>query len=284
MILSGLKNEVINKLEEIYSPEEASSIFHILSLHYLKLSRIEVALQYDEVISSSQYTQFSVALSRLLKHEPVQYVIGEADFYGCRFKVNEFTLIPRSETEELVDWVIKDAEVNNLKNHKILDIGTGSGCIAVSLAKNLKNAKVTGIDVSIEALKIAKINSLDNDVKIDFINEDILKIEELGTTYDIIISNPPYVRELEKVYMSKNVLEFEPETALYVSNEDPLIFYRTIIKLASVGLNKGGLLYFEINEYLSNQLVTLLRVNGFKNTVIKKDVFGKDRMIKAKRK
>ena len=282
--LLELKNEAIKELKEIYPEEEARSIFDILANHFMGMTRIEVALLPEKAISNEVISRFRSALSRLSQHEPVQYVIGETEFYGSRFIVNAYTLIPRSETEELVDWVLKDAANRKVNTLNILDIGTGSGCIAISLAKNLKNSVVMGLDISMDALKIAESNSLLNNTTVDFMKGDILEIEKFDHNYDIIISNPPYVRELEKVHMKRNVLDYEPQEALYVSNEDPLVFYRKIIHLASSSLNTGGLLYFEINEYLSDQIVTILEENGFKNIVAKKDVFGKDRMLKAEQK
>ena len=227
--------------------------------------------------------KFQKAIFRLKIHEPIQYIIGETEFYGLPFKVNKHTLIPRPETEELVEWIYIEFsnQQSTINNQQFLDIGTGTGCIAISLAKNLPNAKVSALDISEEALKIAQQNAEMNKVKIDFFQTDILAAETLPKKYDVIISNPPYVRELEKKQMQQNVLKHEPESALYVSNEDPLLFYRAISHLAKKHLNPEGKLFFEINEYLADELTALLEGEGFKNIQVKKDIFGKDRMIKC---
>lgn len=195
--------------------------------------------------------------------------------------MNKHTLIPRPETEELVEWILINPEFK-FQNPQFLDIGTGSGCIAISLAKNLPNAKVSALDISEEALKIAKGNAKLNKVEVDFFQTDILAAETLSKKYDVIVSNPPYVRELEKKQMQQNVLKYEPYSALYVKDEDPLLFYRAISRLAKNHLNPGGKLFFEINEYLAYEMTELLKAEGFKNIEIKKDIYGKDRMLKCK--
>lgn len=227
--------------------------------------------------------KFQKAILRLKIHEPIQYIIGETEFYGLPFKVNKHTLIPRPETEELVEWIYSEFsnQQSTINNQQFLDIGTGSGCIAISLAKYLPNSKVSALDISEEALKIARENAETNKVEVDFFQKDILAAETLPKKYDVIISNPPYVRELEKKQMQQNVLKHEPESALYVGNEDPLLFYRTISHLAKKHLNPEGKLFFEINEYLADELTALLEDEGFKNIQVKKDIFGKDRMIKC---
>ncbi len=223
--------------------------------------------------------KFENAIYRLKKNEPIQYIIGETEFYGLPFKVNKHTLIPRPETEELVDWVI--SEIPPLGFRGILDIGTGSGCIAVSLAKNLPNAKVSALDISMEALKVARENAQINTVTIDFFPCDILKAEQLPEKYDIIVSNPPYVRESERDKMQPNVLNHEPASALFVEDKEPLVFYQAIARLSKTVLNPGGVLYFEINEYLGKDLQEVLTTEGFGKIIVKKDIFGKDRMLKC---
>jgi len=188
-------------------------------------------------------------------------------------------LIPRPETEELVDWIVKDSK--NSSSIRIIDIGTGSGCIAISLAKNLPNAEVFAIDISPEALKIAKHNAKINSVKVHFIETDILNTTTLSNTFDVIVSNPPYVRELEKEQMQQNVLANEPHIALFVKNENPLLFYNKISDLAKTHLLKNGDLYFEINQYLGIETKALLKSKGFKNIELKKDIYAVNRMIKA---
>ena len=189
-------------------------------------------------------------------------------------------MIPRPETEELVAWILEAVSEEKQKEINILDIGTGSGCIAISLAKNLPQAKVSAIDVSPEALKMAKSNAFLNGEKINFFQQDILEMKELQERYDVIVSNPPYVRELEKKEMQKNVLDHEPAAALYVKDEDPLIFYQKITSLAQKSLNPGGFLFFEINQYLSAETESILKAENF-TASLKKDIFGKDRMLRG---
>ncbi len=280
MNLSEIKDHFKKELSGIYPTEEIQSFFEILSEKYLGLKKIEVVLYSGMKISEDDSEKFQNALYRLKKHEPIQYIIGETEFYGLPFKVNKHTLIPRPETEELVNWILNGSDFK-IQDSELLDIGTGSGCIAISLAKNLQNMQVSALDISEEALKIAMENAALNNVNINFFQTDILKTRNLPMCYDIIVSNPPYVRELEKNEMQKNVLDFEPALALFVENEDPLLFYRKISQLAKNHLKPYGKLFFEINEYLSNELISLLKSEGFQNIEIKKDIFGKDRMLKC---
>lgn len=280
MKISKLKNDFQNALSRLYPSEEIQSFFNIFSEKYLNLSRIEIALNPERTISETEAEKFQKAIFRLKIHEPIQYIIGETEFYGLPFKVNKHTLIPRPETEELVEWILSGFPPSGARG--ILDIGTGTGCIAISLAKNLPNAKVSALDISKEALKIAEANAKLNKVEVDFFQTDILAAETLPKKYDVIVSNPPYVRELEKKQMQQNVLKYEPHSALYVKDEDPLLFYRAISRLAKNHLNPGGKLFFEINEYLAYEMTELLKAEGFKNIEIKKDIYGKDRMLKCK--
>lgn len=244
---------------------------------WLGYSRLEVALNPSEEISSEKKEKFLNAINRLRQFEPIQYIIGHTEFYGLGLKVTTDTLIPRPETEELVEWILSQP-----KEHKrILDIGTGSGCIAIALAKNLKDSDVSAIDISEWALDIARQNAADNNVVIQFFKEDILKSATLPHRYDLIVSNPPYVRALEKKAMQPNVLNHEPALALYVSDHEPLLFYEKIGALARKHLEPDGMLFFEINEYLSEELVEMLTSMGFTNIEIKKDFRGKARMIKC---
>lgn len=276
-----LKSNFKKSLSGIYPSEEIQSFFNILSTKYLQLSRIEIALNPEREVSEETIRNFESALLRLKNHEPIQYILGETEFYGLPFKVNEHTLIPRPETEELVEWILKETSPLKGGGGMFLDIGTGSGCIAISLAKNFINADVSALDISEEALKISRANAVMNKVEVNFFQADILKTKTLPKQYDFIVSNPPYVRELEKKRMQRNVLNFEPATALYVKDEDPLLFYRTISRLAKNHLKNGGKLFFEINEYLSEELIKLLKIEGFKNIEVKKDIFRKDRMLKC---
>lgn len=280
MKVSVLKSNFSNALSDLYPSEEIQSFFSILSEKYLGLTRLELALHADKDISETNVHNFETAILRLKKHEPIQYILGETEFYGLPFLVNNHTLIPRPETEELVEWIVQDAS-KKISLKTILDIGTGSGCVAISLAKNISDCEVSAIDISEGALKVALQNSLLNSVKVQFEKLDVLASEELSEKYDIIVSNPPYVRELEKKVMHANVLTYEPDLALFVSDENPLVFYNKIAQLAKAHLNNEGLLYFEINEYLSEDLVSMLKELGFISIEVKKDIFGKDRMIKC---
>lgn len=282
MLISRLKVQFLEGLKDEFPVTEIESFFHILTEYYLDLRRIDVALNPDLEISEEQHYKFERALLRLKDHEPVQYIVGKTEFYGLQFQVNKNVLIPRPETEELVDWIISDFKYKE-QQLRILDIGTGSGCIPVCLAKELKNSIVSSFDISKEAIKLAKINAEQNHVDVDFQEVNILDTENLNNTYDIIVSNPPYVRELEKKDMHKNVLNFEPETALYVEDEDPLIFYRKITELASNALTDTGCLYFEINQYLAEETKSLVEIFGFEAD-LKKDIFGNYRMLKATKK
>ncbi|WP_339701475.1 peptide chain release factor N(5)-glutamine methyltransferase [uncultured Marixanthomonas sp.] len=279
MKLKELKHNFTETLSEVYPSEEIQSFFSILSEKYLNLARVQITLEADKEIDSTILKSFEKALERLKKQEPIQYIVGDTEFYGLTFNVNKNTLIPRPETEELVEWIIEDSVSEKRSNYSILDIGSGSGCIAISLAKNLTSATVSALDYSFEALKTAEENAKLNDVRVQFFQEDILKTGTLPQQYDVIVSNPPYVRELEKLEMQSNVLDHEPASALFVSNSDPLLFYRTIARLSLRYLKPNGKLYFEINEYLSKELIDSLKQEGYPNIELRKDFRGKDRML-----
>ncbi|OAB78518.1 peptide chain release factor N(5)-glutamine methyltransferase [Cochleicola gelatinilyticus] len=281
MTLSELRTQFFESLKDVYPSEETQAFFYELTGHYLQLRRIDVALKPKQEISTEVSNLFSEAISKLKRHQPIQYITGITEFFGLPFGVNEHTLIPRPETEELVEWILKDLQQQPLQ-HGILDIGTGSGCIAISLAKHLPKVPITALDISQEALQIATKNAVRNTVEIDFLKHDILSKTPLPKTYDIIVSNPPYVRELEKKAMHHNVLDYEPGTALFVSDSDPLLFYRKIAQVAKSHLSPKGILYFEINEYLGKEMKTLLETEGFSEIQLKKDLFGKDRMLKCR--
>ena len=247
------------------------------------MTRLDISLNLETKVSEENKAKFLEALHRLTQFEPIQYIIGSTEFYGLSLKVNNHTLIPRPETEALVHWILEDLKEMNLSSsYKILDIGTGSGCIAIALATKLQKVKVSAIDISERALKVAKLNAINNNVAIEFEQKNILNTESLSEEYDVIVSNPPYVRESEKRNMNANVLNHEPATALYVSDENPLVFYTKIAQIASTHLKNNGSLYFEINEYLSKDVVNMLKSEGFSEVEIRKDLFGKERMIKAK--
>ena len=282
MKLSQLKINFTTVLQGVYDKEEVHCFFYILCDFFLQYSRFEVSMALDTIVSAKNITAFDMALLRLKKQEPIQYILGCTAFYGLTFKVNEHTLIPRPETEELVDWVL-----SNLHDQDsvldILDIGTGSGCIAISLAKNIPTARVSGLDISEKTLEVAQENAVKNQVLVSFCKKDILETTALKNKYDVMVSNPPYVRQLEKKAMNANVLDYEPGVALFVPNEDPLLFYRKIAQLAMVSLQTRGWLYFEINEYLSKEMDVLLKDIGFANIEIKKDFREVPRMIKCQK-
>lgn len=277
MKIIAFRNYFFDSLAGEYPREEIVSFFNILTEEYLKMSRLEVALNPQRKLSGEEEGKLGTALQQLKEHKPIQYITGHTQFFGLPFIVNTNVLIPRPETEELVEWVLQDLRGKNLN---ILDIGTGSGCIAVSLARNLPQAKITALDISEAALKTAALNAEENCVQIEFIQADVLKMEKLPAAFDVIVSNPPYVREMEKKEMQRNVLEYEPETALYVEDEDPLLFYRKISQLGAENLQPGGQLFFEINQYLGRETEALLQEKNFQTT-LKKDIFGVDRMLKA---
>ena len=279
MKIKDLRTNFIDSLSGIYDSEEILSFFYILSEDILNLKRVDVAMRLDQGVSVKQIEIFDKIKQRLEKQEPIQYILGQAHFYGMSFKVTPDVLIPRPETEELVDWILKDVPKEASLN--ILDIGTGSGCIAVSLAKNLPKARVYAIDVSERALEVAKENAKSNKVKVTFIKEDILKVESLFQKFDILVSNPPYVREMERQEMKPNVLNNEPSLALFVSDKDPLLFYEKIAILANEKLNNKGVLYFEINQYLSFETKKKVEELGFTSVEVREDIFGNKRMIKA---
>ena len=282
MKLSQLKINFTTQLQGVYDREEIHSFFYILCDFFLQYSRFDVSMALDTVVSAKNITAFEMALLRLKKQQPIQYIVGHTEFYGLIFKVNKHTLIPRPETEQLVDWIISNHKHQG-SGLEILDIGTGSGCIAVALAKNFSKASISGLDISEKALEVAQENAIKNQVLVSFCQKDILETTALEKKYDVVVSNPPYVRQLEKKAMSANVLDYEPGGALFVPNEDPLLFYRKIAQLALVSLQEKGWLYFEINEYLSNEMDALLNEIGFVNIEIKKDFRAVPRMIKCQK-
>lgn len=290
MLLKNYKTNFLQELSSLYEEQEIESFFYIIleKLHGLK--RIDLALNPQTVMDGAHLKQWKNIVSELKKQRPVQYILGETEFYGLRFLVNENTLIPRPETEELVELIIESTnyEIRNTKL-KVLDIGTGSGCIAISLAKHIPTSEVYAIDVSEKALDLAKKNAELNKVAIDFISTNILDVVNLSAVagldkqFDIIVSNPPYVRNLEKDEIKPNVLEYEPHLALFVDDIDPLLFYRKIAELAIKNLNPNGKLYFEINQYLGKETIKLLEDFGFRNVELKKDIYGNDRMISCEK-
>ncbi|MDG1697665.1 MAG: peptide chain release factor N(5)-glutamine methyltransferase [Polaribacter sp.] len=284
MILKEFRAYIHENLSGIYPKTEIDSFFYILIEEKLNLQRIDTFLKPDFLIIDDSLSELKNIIKRLENEEPIQYILKKTSFYGLPFIVDENTLIPRPETEELVAWVVEEVAKETLqKNQKlsILDIGTGTGCIPVSLAKNIPKSNVSAIDISKKALEIAKKNALLNDTEIDFFEIDILTSQSLPQQFDIIVSNPPYVRELEKKEIKKNVLQNEPHLALFVANDNPLVFYKKIANLAKKFLTKKGILFFEINQYLEKETKKMLEKKGFKNIELRKDLFGNYRMIKC---
>jgi release factor glutamine methyltransferase len=278
MNLSEYRHHFKSSLEGKYPSEEVISFFNWLCESYLFLKRAEIPLELKRSLTDEEQSLFDNALRQLEKDVPIQYVIGETEFYRLKFRVTTDVLIPRPETEELVDWIVKEAAKGIIS---ILDIGTGSGCIAISLAKHFPDAKVSAMDISSKALAVAEENARLNQVQVDFFQADILNDEIPDKRWDVIVSNPPYVRDSEKEKMLANVVEHEPHTALFVADEDPLSFYRKIAEMAKTHLTPNGKLYFEINEAFGMEVIKLLETLGFKKVTLKKDFFGKDRMVGA---
>lgn len=284
MNLKDYRNHFIQTLTPLYDAGEAERFFYLTLESRHGLKRVDLVLQPDLELSAHEIQDWNQILDGLRDYTPIQYLLGKTEFYGLEFEVNGNTLIPRPETEELVQWILLDCErIRYSKPLRILDIGTGSGCIAIALAKNLPTALVAAIDVSPKALEVAQRNAVFNGVKIQFLHQDILETNDLANQYDIIVSNPPYVRELEKHEIKPNVLEHEPHLALFVSNEDALVFYRKIAGLACKHLAKDGKLYFEINQYLGKEMMELLGSLDFKSLNLRQDIYGNDRMLKADR-
>jgi release factor glutamine methyltransferase len=292
MIVKQYRNYFNETLKTIYPITEIDSFFFLLLEEYLGFRRVDIVLKSDFKINQQTLNLLQSATKQLEQEVPLQYIIGKTEFYGLPFVVNKHVLIPRPETEELVAWVVSESsrfktfntstkQTTETKQLKILDIGTGSGCIPVSLKKQLPFAEISAIDISNDALTVAKKNAVLNNVDIHFILQDILKTVALDQHYDIIISNPPYVRELEKKELKNNVLKNEPHVALFVENDNPLIFYAKIAELAKKYLNKNGLLFFEINQYLGTETIDLVNKKGLKNIQLKKDMFGNDRIVVA---
>ncbi|HEX2396176.1 MAG TPA: peptide chain release factor N(5)-glutamine methyltransferase [Bacteroidales bacterium] len=281
IILSDIRDQFRSGLAEFYSAQEIMQLFSISTEYLLNYAKIDTFLRAGEPISAETAEKYNEILERLRNWEPIQYIIGYTWFYGLTLKVDRRVLIPRQETEELVQWII-----NSEKNRSvsILDIGTGSGCIALSLAVNMHAAAVSACDISSGALAIASHNALLNKVKVNLFKCDVLDdAAALPEKFGVIVSNPPYVRNLEKAMMKSNVLDYEPERALFVPDHDPLIFYKRIALLGRKYLKDGGCLYLEINEHFPRETVRLLECTGFYGIEVKNDLNGKPRMIRARK-
>ena len=301
-LVKDIRKYYCDQLCSIYDKDEANAMILILFEHYFNIDRVKMALEPDIRLSESEMLKIHFAVKDLLKNKPIQYIIGETELCELKFKVNEDVLIPRPETAEMIYKIVNKStsqQVNKsesvsesvsefnsqkpkAKSQKlILDIGTGSGCIAISLAKMLPEAQVYALDISEKALVVAKENAKINDVNITFIHEDILTQTQTQTQtkFDIIVSNPPYVRELEKSGMRDNVLKWEPHNALFVSDDNPLIFYRKILEFAKSHLKENGEIWFEINEFLGKEMIDLCHELGFSDVEIYEDFRGKERIM-----
>lgn len=280
--VKDIRNYYCEQLCSIYDKDESNAMILILLEHYFNIDRVKMTLEPNLRLSESEMLKIHFAVKDLLKSKPIQYIIGETEFCDLKFKVNENVLIPRPETSEMVGIIANSHQQSAVS--KILDIGTGSGCIAISLAKAFPKSQVYAMDISEEALKVAKENAINNNVNVTFIQDDILTPTQTltQTEFDIIVSNPPYVRELEKSEMRDNVLKWEPHNALFVSDDDPLIFYRKILEFASTHLNDNGEVWFEINEFLGKEMTSLCRRFGFSDVKIFKDFRDKERFMNLK--
>ncbi len=265
------------ELSQCYSTDEIAALTRIIAIELLGVSQMAFYLKDDITLTAEQQTLLDNAIERLKKQEPIQYILGYCDFCGLRFKVTPATLIPRPETSELVEWIASEAT----GHESILDIGTGSGCIAISLAHKMPQSKVTAWDISPNALAVATENSKANGSAVAFEEVDVLAYEPTSELFDIIVSNPPYIKENEKAEMHSNVLDWEPHTALFVPDSDPLLFYRTIAEKGMQILKPGGRLYFEINRAHGKETMEMLAALGYTDIELRKDFADNDRMIRA---
>lgn len=274
--IGDIKKFIHNELKNKYSNEEIKSFTNILFSSFTNLSSAHITAFEQETINESELLKIYLAVEDLKKYKPIQYIIGKVEFLNIDIKVNENVLIPRPETEELCQYIIQE---NKDKEVKIVDLCSGSGCISLALAYNIKKSKVYGVDVSLNALELAKKNANNLKLNVIYRQNDILDegfdIEE---DFDIIVSNPPYVRELEKKQMSENVLNYEPHLALFVNDENPLIFYEKIVQFAQKRLKKGGKIYLEVNNFLASETIVLFSEKEYVRRIVK-DIFDKDRFI-----
>ncbi|MCX3265357.1 peptide chain release factor N(5)-glutamine methyltransferase [Pedobacter agri] len=280
MKIGELEEHFALELEPLYDQDEAKALFGLAAEHVFNLTPVKLKMMRDIDTDFVHLQKILSILNDLMIGKPIQHILGEAHFYGSVFKVNQNVLIPRPETEELVDWIIADCKTKPKAELSIFDVGTGSGCIPISLKKYLPGATVSTLDISSEAIAVAKENAQIMDVHINFIVADIAAFSS-EDKFDVIVSNPPYIRYLEKDKMHKNVLLHEPHLALFVSDDDPLIFYKVIADFAKTNLKPSGNLYFEINEYLGKETTQMLEEKGFTDIVLRRDMQGKDRMLKA---
>lgn len=285
MNLLQLEKYFHQRLRANYPDSEIENFFFWTLEEILGVQRIDFVLQKNNAVDYQNIDRIKKVIQRLRNEEPIQYIFGSTEFYGLLFNVSTDTLIPRPETEELVEWIIEtvkqDEYLSSLSELRILDIGTGTGCIAITLTKLIPSANTTAVDISKNALTVAESNSALNEVNVHFVISNVLELSSLENEFDIIVSNPPYVRNSEKIEIKNNVLKYEPDTALFVEDDDPLLFYRKIGKLSLESLNPNGYLFFEINQYLGKEMVDLLSDLGYQHIELRKDLFGNDRMTRC---
>lgn len=283
MTIQSAFTHIVTSLEPLQGQREAANIAHIVMEHVTGMSRMDRIVYKEKELTDQQATQLASAVTALLAHQPVQYVTGTSWFYGMELKVNRHVLIPRPETEELVEWVVQDVRAAQLSHPRILDIGTGSGAIPIAIKKELPQATVQAVDVSEGALATAKENAARQQLEVTFELIDILNKQAWAhlPVFDIIVSNPPYICQRESADMQEQVVAYEPSLALFVPNNDALLFYREIGLMAKEKLRAGGALYFEINEAFGKETAALMESQGYVEVEIKKDLFGKDRMVKG---
>lgn len=279
MKLKEAIEQLKNGLAGVAEPQEVQAMIRIICEDIFNYDSVDVALRQESELPEFAQERVSDIIARLQRHEPLQYIIGSARFHGHKFKVTPAVLIPRPETEQLVDVIVNENKASDLR---VLDMGTGSGCIAISLARALKFACVDALDVSREALAIARENAAALKVKVRFFEHDML-LPQPAATYDVIVSNPPYICWSERESMDDNVKEYEPAQALFVPDDDPLLFYKSIVRYASQSLEPGGRLYLEINQRFGEEMKNLLKGNGFTEVRIIQDSFGKVRFAAAVR-
>lgn len=273
------KKKIEDALSSIYPYDEIQSLQCIVLMHILNCTKIQLTLSQSNILNNSQQQEFFEIVEQLIHHKPVQYVLGQTEFYGLTLFLTPDVFIPRAETEELVEWIIKDQQSKKIS---VLDIATGSGCIAIALATMLSLSQLAACDISKQALQVAMNNALMNHVNIDFFQSDIFNPkDELFSKYDLIVSNPPYVLESERKTIRPNVVDYEPHIALFVEDADPIKFYKAIVNFAKKTLNINGFIYFEINEMFGEKIAEVLDVNKFCNIVIKNDIHGRQRMLRA---
>jgi len=281
--IKDIRDHYYNELKKTFPPQEAAKMLEIIIEDLLQISKMKIMLHPETRISESELLKVHFACKEIKDHKPVQYITGRTNFCGLDLVLNKHVLIPRPETEELVEWIL--SETSEEKTLSILDIGTGSGAIALSLKKHRESFDVSACDISKDALRIAKKNVNNSGLSIQLIEADILNQDSwpLFQEYDLIVSNPPYVTNAEKAQMQANVLDYEPHLALFVADENPLQFYRSILEFSKIHLKKGGKIFFEINESFGSEMISLLEKFNFGNTSLKNDLSGRNRMISGKK-